>query len=296
MGDETLNFAPLKDEDSGLDETDLLILSKFETAISSSSQPNIEEKAIRIVAGLIAFTPEEPAALASRTWQVLMRVASRIPTEHHGQDVLIRVVSMLDHCRPWADLPGFNMSIRDSWNHSTSPERQIDSPIVVTDQTRAGPTFEVDAEDDLEFSREEWLNLNSFIARLFNIKGQRFANFALWEMRNGLEEDADDGGTSDVANARVLVASEWIRRSGPRIWNECVMSTFSDEPEDATHGSPYRGGALFTGSGGFNLERWGFWKRRLTELHKGIDASARPMIEEALEIICAVERRHGLQA
>ncbi|CAI6095059.1 unnamed protein product [Clonostachys chloroleuca] len=95
---------------------------------------------------------------------------------------------MLEHYGPWTDLPGFGISIRDSWNHS--------------------PTFELDAEDNGEFTLPEWLNLNSPIARVFNAKGKRFGNFAIWELRNGLEEDASDAGSAAAADARVLVAAE----------------------------------------------------------------------------------------
>jgi hypothetical protein len=107
-----------------------------------------------------------------------------------------------------------------------------------------GPTFELDAEDDREFTQPEWLNLNSFIVRLFNAQGKWFGNFAIWELRNGLEEDASDAGSAAAADARVLVASEWIKKSGVRLWNESVLGTFSTEPEDAAHGSPYRGGLI----------------------------------------------------
>jgi hypothetical protein len=51
-----------------------------------------------------------------------------------------------------------------------------------------GPTFELDAEDDREYTLEEWLNLNPFVARLFSTTVGEFVNSAIWELRNGLEE------------------------------------------------------------------------------------------------------------
>ncbi|CAH0054932.1 unnamed protein product [Clonostachys solani] len=265
MSNERLDFESLKDEARGLlNEVDLLILTKFETAISSSLEPNVEEKAIRFVADLILFDAKESESFVTSTWQVLTHIASRIPSSHYGQEVLIRVVNMLEHCGPWTDLPG--------------------------------PTFELDAEDDREFSQAEWLNLNSFIARLFNLKGKRFGNFAIWELRNGLEEDASDAGSAAAADARVLVASEWIKRSGARLWHESVLGTFSTEPEDAAHGSPYRGGSLFHGTRGFNLERWGFWKRRLVELRNGADASVQSAIDDAVQTMSSIEKEHQLSS
>jgi|UniRef100_A0A8H7KES9 hypothetical protein len=157
-----------------------------------------------------------------------------------------------------------------------------------------GPTFELDAEDDREFTQPEWLNLNSFIVRLFNAQGKWFGNFAIWELRNGLEEDASDAGSAAAADARVLVASEWIKKSGVRLWNESVLGTFSTEPEDAAHGSPYRGGSLFLGTRGFNIERWGFCKRRLVELRSGASVSVQSVIAEAVQTMSSIEQRNQL--
>lgn len=110
---------PSKTKERGLlTEVDLLILARFEIATSSSLEPNIEEKAIRFVADLILFDAKESESFVASTWQVLTVVASRTPSSHHGQEVLIRVINMLEHYGPWTDLPGFGISIRDSWNHS----------------------------------------------------------------------------------------------------------------------------------------------------------------------------------
>lgn len=113
-------------------------------------------------------------------------------------------------------------------------------------------------------------------------------------MRNGLEEDTHDAGAASVADTRVRVASEWICRSGARLWEESVLGTFSDEPEDASHGRPYRGGPLFHGMRGFNLERWGFWKRRFIKLRKDADVSIQNLIDETVRTMSKIEREKGL--
>lgn len=63
-----------------------------------------------------------------------------------------------------------------------------------------GPTFELDAEDDRDFTFDEWLNLNSIVARLFSTIVEGFVIFALWELRSGLEEDEEDMGPISVTN------------------------------------------------------------------------------------------------
>jgi hypothetical protein len=63
-----------------------------------------------------------------------------------------------------------------------------------------GPTFELDTEDDRDFTLDEWLNLNSFVARLFSTTVGGFGNFAIWELRNGLEENEYDMGPVSITN------------------------------------------------------------------------------------------------
>ncbi|KAE9374116.1 hypothetical protein N431DRAFT_454918 [Stipitochalara longipes BDJ] len=169
----------------------------------------------------------------------------------------------------WKDLPGFGSSMRDSWNHN--------------------PTFELDTLDDRAFTLDEWLNLNSFVARLFSTTVRGFMTFAIWELRNGLEEDKRDSGSMSIINTRVLVASEWIVQSGRRLLQESMLNSLSTALEDATHGSPYRGGSLYSGVKRFGLERWGFWKRRLMELRKDANESIHVSINEAVEMMTKSE-------
>ncbi|KAH8656690.1 hypothetical protein BGZ60DRAFT_384614 [Tricladium varicosporioides] len=276
MSVEPLDFESLKDEERGLlNDTDLHILTLFESAISSSPEFNVDEKAKRFATDLVASAPDRQSGTDAEsyvmsTWQVLICIASRISYRHYGQDVLVRIVGMLDAAGDmWKGLPGFGISMRDSWNHS--------------------PTFELDTEDDRAFTLDEWLNLNSFVARLFSTTVGRFINFAIWELRNGLEEDEHDVGTTSITDTRVLIASEWIVQSGRRLFRESLLNSLSTQPEDATHGSPYRGGSLYSGVKGFSLERWGFWKRRLTELRKDVSESIHVSINEAVEMMTQIE-------
>jgi len=113
--------------------------------------------------------------------------------------------------------------------------------------------------------------------------------FAIWELRNGLEENDEEMGPKKIAEARVQVASEWIIQGARLLLRESLRNSLSAEPEDATHGSPYRGGSLYSGTRGHNLERWGFWKRRLLELRENvciqvsIDEAAKEMADTELE-------------
>jgi hypothetical protein len=43
-----------------------------------------------------------------------------------------------------------------------------------------GPVFQLGDDNEGEFTLDEWLNLNLFVARL----GKEFISFGLWELRN----------------------------------------------------------------------------------------------------------------
>lgn len=148
-----------------------------------------------------------------------------------------------------------------------------------------GPVFQIgDDDDDEEFTLDEWLNLNSFVARL----GKDFISLGLWELRNGLEglKAEENPAPEAVVTTRLLVAIEWIMQGGRGLLRESLLNALSHEPDS---GSPWSGGPLFPGARGFNLERWGFWKRRLGELRKAAVQSSQKLIDEAVELMTALE-------
>ena len=125
MSIEPLDFGSLKDEERGLlSDADFYINTLFESVVNSSPEPNVDEKAKRFFTDLIALAPEKQSDIDAEsfvmsTWQILTYIASRIPSRHYGQDVLVRVVGMLGAAgEMWKDFPGFWISMRDSWNHS----------------------------------------------------------------------------------------------------------------------------------------------------------------------------------
>lgn len=151
-----------------------------------------------------------------------------------------------------------------------------------------GPTFEPEDDDDQAFSELEWLNLNSFVARLFKSDIVNWYSFPIWEIKLGLESPINEEAAA--VNTRVRVASEWIIQSARRFLRESLLNTCSDKPEGGSHGYPYSGGPLYTGVSGYNLERWGLWKRRLGELRKESDEDVHGMIDEAIQAMVAVEK------
>jgi len=51
------------------------------------------------------------------------------------------------------------------------------------------PTFAWHPEEDDNYTLGQWLNLNSFVARLFGSGIFAWQNFPIWQLRKGLEDD-----------------------------------------------------------------------------------------------------------
>jgi hypothetical protein len=133
--------------------------------------------------------------------------------------------------------------------------------------------------------------LNSFAARLLKSSAAGPLGLALWQLREGLEEEeiADDTKTH-IFDTRVRVASEWILQGSKRLLKECLLSSFSTAPVDDTHGNPYRGGPLYSGHRGFTSERWGFWKRRMSEITgNSVSTTTAASLKEAIDVMSYME-------
>ncbi|KAI1634984.1 hypothetical protein F4809DRAFT_651488 [Biscogniauxia mediterranea] len=279
MSGHALNFERLKDEELSLlsTEDELSILDLFESAINSSPDPNVEEKSQRFTDGLIGLAPGKSLidqTLPRSTWSALNRIAGCIPHRHYGQDVLVSTVRKLNGVEGWKGLPDIWIEMRGSWNLS--------------------PTCDPKTKDEREFTDEEWLNLNSFAARLYDGPGvSSLALFAVYQISEGLEGEPKSGDRPNP-ETRVRVACEWVVQSGRQLMRESLLNTFADPLEklESRYSNPYSIGPLFAGSRGFSLERWGFWKRRLIELRedKSFGESTYNLIDEAVEAMTAIEK------
>lgn len=132
---------------------------------------------------------------------------------------------------------------------------------------------------------DEWLNLNSFNARLFGSGITRWRNFPIWQLREGLEDVF--GPDSHENDCKIAVASEWIIQAGPKLLRETLLNDDMDEAEKRA----YSGLELWTGLPGLSTERWGFWKRRLAEVKAGVKTQLTlDYIEHAEKVMVTVEK------
>lgn len=147
---------------------------------------------------------------------------------------------------------------------------------VITD-----PTFQPVEGEEETYSFSEWLNLNSFHARLLGSGLVRWENFVIWQMRHGLEEELSPGSSTDC---RVAVASEWAIQAGPAFLRLCLIERSDfDELQRRSH----RAGSLYAGHPGLSLERWGFWKRRLGEVRHMVGEQAGASVDQAIQRMTA---------
>ncbi|KAI2472129.1 hypothetical protein F4781DRAFT_438877 [Annulohypoxylon bovei var. microspora] len=221
----------------------------------------------------------DPGYFAWQFGEEIVNIAAQIPPRSSAQDVLVRTVASLyaseekEKIQRWKSLEDLGMSMREAWNASPEPTPR----------------------NLRNFTNFEWINLNSFLAKLYSKEIIRWKNFPIWELRIGLETSLSPAVASGepVADTRIRVVREWIGQSGHHLLRESLLSTLSDYPEKERGNRPYRGGPLYTGDSGFSLERWCFWKRRLKEIRTEVDEDLRLVIDETTEFMIQAEKKLG---
>ncbi|KAH8735997.1 hypothetical protein BGZ61DRAFT_90106 [Ilyonectria robusta] len=265
MANDKFNLQHLLDYGLSSEDNEEVIII-FQSAFQSLSEATADEQARDVASQLQKLvSPEKPITQFGSTWEAFLSVARNIPyRDHEGQDFIIKVIRVLVATPPWGDLPGLAQVMRTNWS--------------------ADPTFETVEGQELgdEYPYSEWLNLNSFNARLFGAGLVEWESFVIWQMRQALEEDLSPNAATDL---RLSVASEWAIHAGPALLRKCLV-----ERRDVTEGDKRsRGpGPLYTGHGALNLERWGFWKRRFEELRLVVTGEeAVASVDQAIQCMAA---------
>lgn len=150
-----------------------------------------------------------------------------------------------------------------------------------------GFTMENGEEEDDVQTPDEWLNLNSYNARLYGSAIHRWRNFPIWQLREGLE--AELGPDQHENDCKIAVACEWIIQAGPKLLRETLIN---ENDLDEQRKKSLSGGELWAGLPGLTTERWGFWKRRLAEVKAGVKTQLTlDYIEHAERAMTDVERK-----
>ncbi|KAJ5241680.1 uncharacterized protein N7469_000007, partial [Penicillium citrinum] len=205
-------------------------------------------------------------------WSLLIAVVENTPYNHPGQDRLLATLTSLikrsegsyeiwgqSALHVWADLPLLGPIVRENWGW-TAPS------------TTKASYMELDGAT-------EWINLNSFAARLVGTELVDWETFPIWSLRDAFEEPFRTRVENDVYD---LIAAQWVFNAGKLIYAVSCEESTVENPRIT------KGGPLFDGESGFNVKRWEFWKKRAQEMKevvsedvKGIAAS---VVEKMVEI------------
>lgn len=141
--------------------------------------------------------------------------------------------------------------------------------------------------EDEVYTPDEWLNLNSFSARLLGSGTARWYNMAIWELRDGLEKELQSGPKQDDVDCEVAVACEWIIQAAPNLLREGLLIAHLTEASKRS----LCGGSLWAGAPGLGAERWAFWKRRLGEVKESVKSQLTlDYLEQAEKAMTSAER------
>ncbi|KAK0243770.1 hypothetical protein EDD85DRAFT_760496 [Armillaria nabsnona] len=169
----------------------------------------------------------------------------------------------------WEHLPIFGANMRESWNF-------------------------FDAEEDTERApkRERWVNLNAFVARLTAARVYDFELYAIWQLRDALEEPIEESGeevTGSSFDAKIPAAVQWILYCG-----ELIYTSKREYEHGPRVGDPAKGGELWKGDKrGFCEERWDFWKNRFAELqhYEKLLPETRALAGKAIQVMEGIEKK-----
>lgn len=137
----------------------------------------------------------------------------------------------------YSSLTDFSMACREVYNDAPEPYAS---------------DIEIDA----------WANVNFFYARITEKGLQDLSLYAIWSMRQALENEQEDdaeGTAIQKYNVYVPAATSWIFGMGRALYTREEDLT----PSDRKQGNPAKGGSLWKGVAGFSKERWALWKERL---------------------------------
>ncbi|UNI22578.1 hypothetical protein JDV02_008454 [Purpureocillium takamizusanense] len=182
-------------------------------------------------------------------WSLLVGVVKLIPADDARMQLLVSVVGRLkarrddevemwgQKTRVWSELPMLGPNMRDAWNMR--------------------PMF--DGSDRDNEAIREWISLNSFAARMFGAKLQSWDNFAIWELRSGLEEPPLS--TPSAKETSLATACEWFTHAGEELHRQ---GRGRGRQLEAMEERALKPGQLFSsGRPGLSDERWRFWRERI---------------------------------
>lgn len=228
------------------------------------------------------FTPIDENIFASTLddvnykdlWYSVIHSARKI--EFRDREQHIKVVDIVNafknHTIPnnekynylYSALADFDLACREAYNDTPEPES----------------AFEVEIK--------AWTNLNYFFAFLTDKGHADLSLFAIWSMRQALEQshvDDAQGTAAQKYDTYVPAAANWVFG----MYRSLFYKEKDLTPTDNKQGNPAKGGKLWTGRAEFSKARWNFWQERFVVISKmdELHESTRLIAKDAVE---AMER------
>ncbi|KAI1480023.1 hypothetical protein F4774DRAFT_425153 [Daldinia eschscholtzii] len=171
-------------------------------------------------------------------WKVFLVLVKQINSSQPAMDQLILLIQELRfmsltfpfRTNPWRNLPGLPDAIHNIWHE---PTRYEDSYIAFG----------------------EWINLNSFAARLYGDGIFDCYGLGITALRRAFE--SSNTPVPAVRDCRIKAATQWIHWAAFKMFD--LMRSVPSHDDRNRHRSD-----RFTGSRVFSLERWIFWKRHFS--------------------------------
>ena len=113
------------------------------------------------------------------------------------------------------------------------------------------------SDPDQSLKRAAWRRMNAFAAKLTSSHTVDYALYAIWTLREALEDDC----TGEDLNGWLPAAAEWIFHAG-----EHLLSLTMVYESGQREGDPARGGQRWHGESGFCIERFIIWQKRFGAL------------------------------
>ncbi|KAK4977511.1 hypothetical protein LTR66_003915 [Elasticomyces elasticus] len=266
------------------DDDPWIIEQKTFDILNSYLQPCSTMSALAAAQGIDALTPakrpdqgdgkeiEEAESYLWETWGTFIEIAKQIPCDHVSMDRLVELVNSLSSLPPtivtvwtanlrlWTDLPLLGPSMREAWLMPTYRNAQ--------------PTAE---------AAQQWISLSSFAARLLNHEMVSWTSFAVWQLREALEEPS----TGPKLQCDIAAAAEWIVHSGVLLYSS--RSNDEVDPKDRS----VMAGSIYKGKWSLCPERWEFWKLRFGEISNEVGGDTKKTAVKAMHKMTAIEQERG---
>ncbi|GKU07129.1 hypothetical protein FLAG1_10503 [Fusarium langsethiae] len=196
-------------------------------------------------------------------WSAILTAAEQTP--HDRQDKLVQVMQAIKELAPSGDKA---------------------KKFVVWEETRWGdlPLFGSTARDELDRAQEDsedaCVNINAFFARITAAGINDFTLYAIWTLREALEDPATKEIAQKTSPKLLKAASVWFIYAGDSL----ASATKEGKKFDGKMAKP--GASLNEGAEwrGFCDDRWKVWQQRMSDLKNAdLPEQTKTLIERAVE-------------